>query len=457
MMIIPTGILTVAFLTRRLGPAGYGMLAISGAFVDWLEWGVAASFTRATVKFVSEAADWRPVASRAVQMQFLASLVAGAALALLSVPISWLMHEPKLGHYLLLYSIDVPVFCLAQAHRDVLVGLGYFRERAWASGWRWIARLGLIVLLVNLGLSIDGAIIGGIVSSLVELAICRWYASPRLFGAPGFPAKELLAYVAPLSLYSIAVKLYDKLDLVTFKALGGTIAMAGIYNSAEGLATLPTILATSFAPLIMSSLGDSMKAGDIEATRERGRKTLRAMLLLLPLGGMLPAMSADLVMALYGKDFLPAAPLFDVMIFASLAMFFLAVTTSIMVSAGRPGWTFRLMGPLVLAQLGGDLILIPRLGAMGAALVTTVCATVGALISLGLVRRLWSILPPLPTAFRAVALGIASYFAALAWPTHNALVFLKFFALSAAVTGVYWMFKDLPGMDTRKRTVAAHA
>jgi O-antigen/teichoic acid export membrane protein len=457
MLIIPTGIITVAFLTRRLGPSGYGMLAIAGAFVDWLEWGVVASFTRATVKFVSEAKDWRPVASRSIQLSFLAGLMAGAALFLLAGPIAALMQEPALARYLRLYSIDIPVFCLAQAHRDVLVGLGYFRERAWASACRWVARLALIVLLVTLGLSIEGAIIGGIVSSLIELAICRWFARPRLFGRSGFPARRLLEYVAPLSLYSIGVKLFDKLDLVTFKALGGTLAMAGIYNSAEGSATLPTILAASFAPLILSSLGEAMKGGDLATARDRGRRALRAMLLLVPLGGILPGMSTELVGALYGTAFLPAAPLFDVMIFGSIAMFIIAITTSIMVSAGKPGWTFRVMGPMVVLQLIGGLLVIPRMGAMGAALVTSGCAIAGAVTCLILVHRLWDILPPGPTLVRSVLLGVMAYFAAPLWPTPNALAFLKFFLFSVIVGLVFWWFGDLPGSRPRGKGGPAHA
>lgn len=451
MVVIPTGILTVAFLTRRLGPAGFGMLAIAGAFVDWIEWAVTTSFSRATVKFVSEAADWRPVATRAIQLHFLTSLGAGAALALLAGPIASLMHEPDLARYLRLYALDLPVYCLAQAHRDVLVGLGLFRERALASGWRWVARLGLIVLLVSAGLSIEGAILGGIASSLVELAICRWYVRPGLFGRSGFAAAPLWAYLAPLSLYAVSMKLYDKMDLLTFKALGGTAAGAGIYNGAESLTALPIMLATAFAPLLLSSLGESLKAGDLAAAKRRAREALRAMLLLLPLAGMLPGMSVELVGALYGQAFLPAAPLFNVMIFGAMALFVVAVLTSVMVAAGRPGWTFGLMGPLVLAQLLGNLIMIPRLGALGAAWVTTLCAVAGCLAATALVYRLWGILPPVGTFLRSLAIGAVCYVAARAWPTPGALVFLKFALLSLGMIAAFWRFGDLPGMTRRAR------
>ena len=445
MIVIPTGILTVAFLTRKLGPAGYGMLAVAAAFIDWLEWGITASFSRATVKFVSEASDWRPVASRAIQLQLFVSICAGLLLVLLAGPIALLMREPDLAWLLRLYAIDLPVFCLAQAHRDVLVGLGLYKERAIASGWRWIARLAIIVALVSLGMSIEGAIIGGIASSLVELAICRWYVAPGLFSRPTFSARPLLVYIAPLSLYAVGVKLYDKLDLVTFKALGGTAAAAGLYGGAESLTALPAMIATAFAPMLLSSLGEATKAGDLGLAKARARKALGAMLLMLPLAGMLPAMSEELVVAMYGRQFAPAAPLFEIMNLGAIAMFVIAVSTSIMVAAGRPGWTGRIMGPLVLLQLVGNLLMIPRFGSIGAAWVTTGCAVAGCIACLVVVHRMWGVVPPLGTFLRGVAIAGACWGIATVWPTPGPLVFAKFFGLSAACMLAFWVFGDLPG------------
>jgi O-antigen/teichoic acid export membrane protein len=252
----------------------------------------------------------------------------------------------------------------------------------------------------------------------------------------------------------VSVKLYDKLDLVTFKALGGTAAGAGIYSGAESLNSLPMIMAAAFAPLLLSSLGEAMKAGDVETARARGRKALQSMLLLLPLGGMLPGMSEELVRAMYGSAFLGVAPLFDIMIFGAIALFFVSVITSILVSAGKPGWTVRIMGPLVVAQLAGGLALIPRLGAIGAAWVTTVCAVVGCIVCAVLVYRLWRILPPIGTFVRAVGIGVACYLVAMAWPTPGPVVFLKFTLLSAAMIATFWWFGDLPGMTISGGRVA---
>ena len=130
MMILPTGLVTTAYLTRRFGPEAYGLFILSAIVVAWVEWSVAALFSRTTIKFVSEAQDWRPVGAAVVWLHLLTSAAAMLLLALLAGPLAALLHEPHLAGYLRLFSLDIPLFSLAQAHRNILVGIGGFRERA---------------------------------------------------------------------------------------------------------------------------------------------------------------------------------------------------------------------------------------------------------------------------------------------------------------------------------------
>ncbi len=447
LIVIPTGILTVALLTRTLGPAKYGLLGLAETFVGWAEWAVIASFTRATVKFVSEASDWQPIASRAVQLQFASGIAAGLALAALSEPIAALMHEPALAALLRLYAIDVPIYALSQAHRDVLIGRGLFKERALAGGWRLIARFILIATLLRSGFSIEGSILGGIGSSIVELAICRWYVRPRIFVPSGFPARAYLGYVAPLSLYALSVKLFDKMDLVSFKAFGGSAAAAGFYSSAENLTALPSLLAASFTPLLLSALGDSLRTGDLAAAKTNARRALGAMFILLPLAGILPGMSAELCVALYGQAFAAAAPLFSVMNFGAMALFFVSVIASVLVAGGRPGATTWIMAPLLCAQVAGNMLVVPRFGAIGAAWVTTICSIAGFVAAIATAYRVWGILPPLGLFLRSITIALAAYAAAISFPLSGPIVFVKFALLSLAVVAVFWLFGDLPGLS----------
>jgi O-antigen/teichoic acid export membrane protein len=191
MLMLPTGLFATAYLTRRLGPEGYGLFILAATVVAWAEWSVTSMFSRSTIKFVGEAQDWRPVGAAVVWLHLLTSTGAMLLLALLAGPLSTLLHEPRLANYLRLFSLDIPLFALAQAHRNILVGIGGFRERALTSAGRWISRLVFIVLLVQLGFSVYGAILGSIAASLVELSIGRIYVRPSLWRPADFSVAPL--------------------------------------------------------------------------------------------------------------------------------------------------------------------------------------------------------------------------------------------------------------------------
>lgn len=181
-LLLPTGIITAGFLSRQLGADGYGLFTLATTAIAWLEWSVTSVFTRATIKFVGEAADnWQPVGATVLRLHLFIGTGVMLLVWLLANPFAKLLGEPILANYLILFALDIPLFCLGYAHRSILVGVGGFSQRAVATAGRWIARLILIVVLVQLGFSVQGAIVGSIGASLIELIISRFYIRPSLF------------------------------------------------------------------------------------------------------------------------------------------------------------------------------------------------------------------------------------------------------------------------------------
>src|SRR4029453_1013972 len=100
---------------------------------------------------------------------------------------------------------------------------------------------------------------------------------------------------------------------------------------------------------------------------------------LLPAAAIVAGAAREIVLLVFGQSFLPAAPLLSLLIFGALALLMLSVTTSILISAGKPGWILHTAWPLPLCAAAIHLFLIPRFGAFGAALVTSVLAWAAAL------------------------------------------------------------------------------
>jgi O-antigen/teichoic acid export membrane protein len=420
-----TGLLTAAFLTRRLGPEDYGLLTLAATIVGWIEWTITSVFSRAAIKFVGEAYDWRPVGVTITRLYLGVSGAAALVLWLLAAPIAVLLDEATLRLYLQLFTIDIPLFGLAQAHRNILIGLGSFRQRALAGASRWLARLFLIVVLVELGFSVPGAILGSLGASLIELFVSRMYVRPFLTSRSSFSARQVWRYAAPLFLSTLSLGLYTNLDLLALKALGGSASQVGIFGAARNLSLIPGFFAAAIAPLLQATLGHLLQAGEREEARAMERQALRMVFRLLPFVVVCVGAAQEIVTWLFGPLFSSAAPLFAALMIGALALVVVSIVSAILIADGKPRETITLTGPLVPLALVGHLLIIPRLGALGAALVSMSVAWIGALIALLVVSRLWRILPPTGTIWRSIAVSAGAYALAVLWQASGVFLILK--------------------------------
>jgi O-antigen/teichoic acid export membrane protein len=430
-LLIPTGLLTAAYLARRLGPDGYGIFVVAAALVGWIEWGLVALLSRTSVRFVADAEDWRPVGATLVSAQAVLATIAALLLVVLAAPIAGVLGTPALAGRLRLFAADIPLFCLAQAHRNILVGLGDFSERALAAAARWVSRLVLVIVFVELGLSIDGAILGSVGASLIELAVCRRFVRPGFSLSALLRLRTLWSYAAPLLLSALALRLFDKLDLITLTALGGTPEQAGRYGAAQNLAILPSLFALSFSQLLLASLTRAYRDGD--GAGPIARNALRGVLLLVPFVALAAGAAPEIVRLVFGPAFAAAAPLLAPLLFAAVALVLGSVASSVLIAAGRPGLTLALTGPLPVVAAIGYLVVIPRAGPEGASLVTFAAATLSAIALVLAVYRSCRVLPPAAPLLQSGIVSAAVYAAAVLWPAAGVLVVLKLAVIGVGI------------------------
>lgn len=403
----------------------YGLLTLASVLVVWIESNIATALSRPSIKLISDAEDWRPVATAILRLYLLAGCVCALLIWTLSPPLAALMREPRLATYFALLALDVTLFCAAQAHRNIIVGMGDYRRRAFISAARWIVRFLLIVIFAELGGAHVAAIYGTICASLVELSICRLYVRPGLFRSDAYSLRRLCGYALPLVAAALCMSLYSRLDLLLLKSLGATARDAGVYAVAQNLALLPSLLSFAFAPALLQTLSRALRDGEEKLARQLARQAMRAVLLLLPLAAIAAAAAPEIITLIFGREFIAAAPLLRPLIFGSVALLMVAVTTSILTAAGKPVWTLHVAWPLLLGAATGHALLIPLAGARGAAWVTTALAGAGALATIGLVRRLWHISPPARTLWRSLVVSVFVY-------AFNALLPASGFILFAA-------------------------
>ena len=360
---------------------------------------------------------------------------------LLAAPLSVLLNEPDLVLYLRICAVDIPILCLGQAYRNVLLGMGNYKGGAVARAGRWIARMCLVVVLVEAGLSITGALFGVIGSSGVELWLSRRYlGSSMLVKQPQVPI-PIQRYGALLFVSSLCLICVNGMDLFMLKILGGTATQAGIYSAAQSLSLLPGLFSWTFSSLLLATLSRQLADGQLERARELARDAMRVALWLVPVAAIIAGAAPEIVRVVFGSAFVTAGPLLALLIVGAVANVMMMVSLTVMTAAGLPARTVMFTAPLVPLALGGHLLLIPRLGQQGAALVTSrnfltwcVCRRRGR------VHALWKVWPPIGSFLRSLVVALVVGAAALLWPTSGLFVFAKLIVLGMiSLLGYWWI------------------
>ncbi|OEU63013.1 MAG: hypothetical protein BBJ57_11450 [Desulfobacterales bacterium PC51MH44] len=442
---LPTGILTAAFLSRLLGPVNYGALTVAASIVVWIEGAITMGFSRAAVKFVAEAEDWRSVSTRFLQVQFMVSL--GAAFFLAAVaPIlaSWL-DTAELSTYLRLFSLGIPFYALFSIHQSILVGRGLFGSRAFLIATYWLIRMVLIFLFVGLWPSVASAIMALIVSYLLVFIGARFFINPTLLGNSDLSFYNLWDFALPIFFYAVGISLFNRLDLFFVKGLSGTPQAAGFYGAAQNLTIVPALFIASLSPLLLSKLTQLCSQNQKESAKAMIKKAIRLTFSLLPFAGMAAGAATEVVVVIYGQSFSSAGQILGILIFAALGVSMIVVSSSALIAADRPELTFYLILPIVVLAFGAHFMLVPRFGSIGAAGVTTGLSWFGACCCMLAVYRVWRVRLPVSTFVRSITICMFAYILASKWQTPGLLILLKLPVISMVIIIAITLFGEFSG------------
>ncbi len=450
-LMLPTGLVTLAFLTRSLGAGDYGVFALAATAIAWIEWSLASMFSRATNLWVGVSGDWVPAATTALRVYLGTSLVVASLVVLGADLLAAGLGEPELAGPLRLFALDIPLFCLAAGHRSILVARGGFRERAWLSAVRWLSRMALILILVGLGLGVTGAILATFGASLLELLVARRFIRPPILRGSGFPARRLAVAAGPLLLLGVTLRLFDSLDLYLVKVLGATTAQAGLFGAAKSVALVPSLFAQAFSPVLLSTLMRLRREGHALHAQAMAADAVRLVILVVPFAAVAAGAAPELMTWIAGEEFAAAGGLLRLLVLAAMAMVMVSVTTAILISVDRAPATLVIAVPMVLTAVLCHLWAVPRYGPAGAAGVSAVVATAGGVAGAcwlasgeGIVMRGSSLL-------RAMLFGGGGFAMAVIWEVPGWFALGKLGLLSAAVAAGYLLTGEF---NARERALA---
>ncbi|NOT77551.1 MAG: flippase [Bacteriovoracaceae bacterium] len=211
----------------------------------------------------------------------------------------------------------------------------------------------------------------------ITLSISLWYSYKKMHGGVFFfsfdkaVAKELLKESWPLILTTLLITIYMRIDQVIIKMMLSD-AEVGIYSVAVKLSEVayfvPAIIASSVFPAIVNA-----KESDEKLFYGRV-SNLYFLFFWLALFCYAPLLffSKEIVLLLYGKEFVGAAPSLVILSLASIVVFTSFVTTQLVIVNAQQKRSSIATGIGALMNVLFNLILIPKFGILGSAYATLI-------------------------------------------------------------------------------------
>ena len=183
-------------------------------------------------------------------------------------------------------------------------------------------------------------------------------------------AKKLLLYSWPLIISGIMVSLYMKIDAVMLQNIAG-VKEAGAYatvaNLSEAWNFMPAVIVTSLFPAILNA-----KRDDITRYKKRIQHLYDLMVYLSVPVAIVITFAAPLIYKLYKPEYAYAAPTLSVHIWSGVFVFLGAASSQYLIAENFNKLTFIRTGFGAIVNIVLNLILIPHMGMMGAAIATLV-------------------------------------------------------------------------------------
>ncbi|MBS1532634.1 MAG: flippase [Bacteroidetes bacterium] len=181
-------------------------------------------------------------------------------------------------------------------------------------------------------------------------------------------AKKLLLYSWPLIISGIMVALYMKIDAIMLQNMKG-VKEAGAYQTVANLSEawnfVPSVIVTSLFPAILNARRD-----DMNRYNKRIQHLYDLMVYLSVPVAIVITFASPLIYKLYKHEYAYAAPVLSVHIWSGVFVFLGAANSQYLIAEDLNTLTFLRTGFGAIVNIVLNLILIPKMGMMGAAIAT---------------------------------------------------------------------------------------
>ena len=247
---------------------------------------------------------------------------------------------------------------------------------------------GVAALLAGFGLAgvMVAAMLGRLVYVVQAALLLRREGIHLRVGIERRIVRELLRLAPTFVLIAIVAAVYWRINIVMLSGSEQLEAL-GLYGTAWRLLELAMVLPQSLCLAVYPNMAALAKT-DAHAVRELGRSTIRTLLFCtVPLALAITAGAPWILRVLYGPQFIGAAATLSVLVWTIVPYSIVRYQAYALMASDRQAGDLLMNGIMAAVTIAANLVLIPRFGALGAAMATLGSIVIYALLQYEYLRR----------------------------------------------------------------------
>ena len=369
-------------LTKWLGASLYGTWSLIWVTIVLITPLATLGLGMAMIRFLAAERDVDRIRERFLSVVFTVFL-AGVVVSLILILCSDLFASSILGDINSSHLIRLASFMiLTQALSQMSIAFfRTFRQMKWYSALlvtKAAAQVGLMVYLLLLGWDLRGVIVAVLASDILCIAIAFSVALRQIgFRFPRFTEmNDYLKYGLPLVPTSAMLWIMSSSD----RYIIGYFMQAkdvGIYAAAYSLAHINSLFLGPLQTILLPTVSKSYDNGDMAKTRTYLKYSLKYLVMLsIPAAFGLSVLALPLLRILTTMEFTSGSMVVPFIVLGLVIFEFHRICLYIFYLVKKTYWVARLLIISAALNIGLNLLLIPHLGILGAAVATLIAYAV---------------------------------------------------------------------------------
>lgn len=380
---VASGALLLVLLARLLSPDGYGLLFLAISVMGVLKLFSNLGIAKSSARYIARYKETDP--GQIAHILRFASLLLALTITVVSLflllfheYLAVALGEPEIISFLLVGVLYIVFETLSDGTQRILQGFEAIKASSGLKGTYGGSRVVFAIGLVLLGYGAVGAFLGYVLGAAVTTIVGVGYIYRRYYrtAAHGERNRDLRRQIAeysiPLTVTNTANSIDKQVDTILVGFFLGPVAVA-YYTLSKQIITFLQAPIHAIGFTISPTLESEKGAGNVQnSARIYETSLVHALLLMMPGAAGLALIAESLIELVFGPEYLGAVPVLQVL---SLYAVFLSVTVTTsngLDFLGRARERAIVRGVTAVLNFGLNIVMIPWLGVMGAAIATVI-------------------------------------------------------------------------------------